>query len=318
MNRKKVSVVVPSYNEENNIVPLYQEIRKNIPESYDAEFIFVDDGSSDCTLDEIKKLKADDPQVFYISFSRNFGHQNALKAGIDHAFGDCVISLDADLQHPPSLIPQLLQTWEQGYDVVYTIRDDKKSGSWFKRVTSSLFYRLINTLSSTRIEPGAADFRLISNQVARQLSKITENYLFIRGLISWMGFRQKSIIYQPSQRHSGKTKYSFSKMLKFAMAGITSFSVKPLRISLIAGAFIALSAIGYGCYAIYVTLFTTLSLPGWGSLIASILFIGGIQLIVLGVIGEYLGKLFLENKKRPNYIVRETNLESDESMPVLR
>lgn len=309
MDRKKISVVVPSYNEELNVGVLYAEVKAQIPAQYDTEFIFVDDGSTDGTLATLKKLKAENPDVFFISFSRNFGHQNALKAGIDHATGDCVISMDADLQHPPQLIPQLISAWEEGYDVVYTVRNDKGNGAFFKNFTSRLFYRMANMLSTTRIEPGAADFRLITRQVANELSRITENYLFIRGLIAWMGFKQKSIEYKPGQRHSGKTKYSFSKMLRFAVAGITSFSVKPLRISLVVGFVIALVAMGYGCYAIYAALFTELALPGWGSLIASVLFIGGIQLMVLGVIGEYLGKMFLENKRRPNYIIKETNLE---------
>ncbi|PKP04974.1 MAG: glycosyltransferase [Bacteroidetes bacterium HGW-Bacteroidetes-6] len=309
MVRKKVSIVVPAFNEELNVTVLYAEVKKNIPEQYDTEFIFVDDGSKDGTLIALKELKEKNPEVFFISFSRNFGHQNALKAGIDHATGDCVISMDADLQHPPAMLPQLLEAWEDGYDVVYTVRNDKGNGTFFKNLTSRMFYRMVNMLSTTRIEPGAADFRLISKQVAQELSRITENYLFIRGLIAWMGFLQKSISYKPGKRHSGKTKYSFSKMVRFAAIGITSFSVKPLRISLIAGFIIALTAMGYGFYAIYAALFTTLALPGWGSLIASVLFIGGIQLMVLGVIGEYLGKMFLESKRRPNYIIKETNLE---------
>jgi len=309
MSGKKISVVVPCFNEELNIPMLYNEVKSQVPSQYTVEFIFVDDGSSDSTLSVLKKLKAENANVFFISFSRNFGHQNALKAGIDHASGDCVISMDADLQHPPHLIPQLIEAWEQGYDVVYTVRNDSGDESFFKKMTSRMFYSIINSLSTTRIEPGAADFRLISRQVATELSKITENYLFIRGLISWMGFHQKSIAYTAEKRRSGQTKYTFRKMLHFAGAGITSFSVKPLRISLVAGAVIALAAMLYGCYAIYISLFTHLALPGWGSLIASVLFIGGIQLMVLGVIGEYLGKLFLENKRRPNYIIKESALE---------
>ncbi len=311
MVRKKVSVVVPCFNEELNIEVLYLGVKEHLPEQYDAKFIFVDDGSTDGTLAQLKKLKKNRDDVFFISFSRNFGHQNALKAGIDYSTGDCVISMDADLQHPPKMIPLLLEAWEDGYDVVYTVRNDKGNGAFFKNLSSKMFYRLVNMLSTTRIEPGAADFRLISKQVAQQLSKITENYLFIRGLIAWMGFSQKSIEYEPGKRFSGKTKYSFRKMLRFAAAGITSFSVKPLRISLIAGFVIALAAMSYGFYAIYAALFTKLALPGWGSLIASVLFIGGIQLMVIGVIGEYLGKMFIESKRRPNYIVKETNIEHD-------
>lgn len=311
MVRKKVSIIIPCFNEELNIKVVYSEVKANLPVQYDAEFIFIDDGSTDNTLSTLKNLKESQSDVFFISFTRNFGHQNALKAGIDFSSGDCVISMDADMQHPPKMIPMLLEAWEDGYDVVYTVRNNRDSSAFLKNLTSKIFYWLINILSTTPIEQGAADFRLISRRVAFQLSKITENYIFIRGLVSWMGFPQKCLEYKPGKRHSGKSKYSFGKMLRFAAAGITSFSVKPLRISLIAGFIIALAAMGYGFYAIYAALFTKLALPGWGSLIASVLFIGGIQLMVLGVIGEYLGKMFLESKRRPNYIIKETNLEHE-------
>lgn len=307
---KLVSIIIPCFNEEGNIIELYNKVENNIPEKYKFEILFIDDGSTDQSLYLIKKLAANDNRVRFISFSRNFGHQNALKAGIDNASGDCSISLDADLQHPPTLIPRLLEEWESGYDVVFTIRNDTSSKNSLKKFSSNFFYRLMQSISNTKVPKGAADFRLLDKKVAIELSKFTENYLFIRGIIAWMGYRQKSIEYVAEKRFSGKTKYPFRKMIKFAIAGITSFSIKPLKISLVIGFIIAILSFLYGIFAIYATLFTNYTLSGWGSLIASILFIGGIQLMVLGVIGEYLGKLFIENKKRPNYIIRDSNLSN--------
>ena len=308
-DKKQISIIIPCYNEEGNVKELYQQICQNIPAKYNFEILFVDDGSTDQSLNIIKKLSKEDFRVRFISFSRNFGHQNALKAGIDNAKGDCSISLDADLQHPPLLIPNLLEEWEAGNDVVYTIRIDTDDAGRLKKFGSSMFYRIMESISNTQVPEGAADFRLLDKRVALELSKFTENYLFIRGIIAWMGFQQKSIEYIAEKRYSGSTKYPFRKMLRFAIAGITSFSIKPLKISLVIGFIIAILSFLYGIFAVYATLFTNYTLSGWGSLIASVLFIGGIQLIVLGVMGEYLGKLFIENKKRPNYIIKDSNLE---------
>ncbi|MDY0216576.1 MAG: glycosyltransferase family 2 protein [Bacteroidales bacterium] len=307
---KMISIIIPCFNEEGNIIELYNRVCEFVPTKYQFEFIFVDDGSSDQSLQIIKKLNLEDSRVRFISFSRNFGHQNALKAGIDNATGDCSISLDADLQHPPSLIPRLLEEWEAGFDVVYTIRVETSNASMFKKATSNLFYRLMKSISHTQVVQGAADFRLLDKKVMRELSKFTENYLFIRGIIAWMGYRQKSLEYKAEERFSGKTKYPFRKMFKFAIVGVTSFSIKPLKISLVIGFIIAILSFLYGVFAVYATLFTNYTLSGWGSLVASVLFIGGIQLVLLGVMGEYLGKLFIENKKRPNYIIRDSNISN--------
>lgn len=304
MMKPFVSVVIPCYNEEGNIAMIVSKIEKALAD-YKYEIIFVDDGSTDNTLGILKSQHTENPKVEYIALSRNFGHQNALKAGLDNAKGDVIISLDADLQHPPEVMNKLISKWEDGYEVVYTIRKDHKRIGFFKKITSRLFYKIINLMSNTRIHEGAADFRLLDKKVVRELQKLTENYLFIRGLISWIGFKQTSVEYVAKERHSGATKYSLLKMFRFALAGITSFSIKPLRLSLYLGVFIALVSFLYGIYAVIVTLFTDQTLAGWGSLIASVLFVGGIQLMMLGVIGEYLGKLFMENKKRPNYIIRE-------------
>lgn len=308
MDTPFVSIVIPCFNEEKNIQVVKNEIIKVIDRFDSYEIIFVDDGSIDKTLETLQAISKSNQKIKYLSFSRNFGHQNALKAGLDHAEGDFTITLDADLQHPPQLINKLIEKWEQGYEVVYTIRNDDFRRNPFKSLTSRIFYSLINFLSSTKIHYGAADFRLLDRKVVDELKKTSENYLFIRGLVSWMGFKQYSIKYTPGKRYSGDTKYSLLKMLRFAIAGITSFSIKPLRLSLFIGLIIAILSFLYGIFAVCVSLFTDKALPGWGSIIASVLFVGGIQLAMLGIIGEYLGKLFIENKRRPNYIIREKKL----------
>jgi len=303
-----ISVVIPCLNESGNIRKIYGGIREALA-SRRYELIFVDDGSTDDTLDLLKSLAGEDPGVRYISFSRNFGHQNALKAGLDVASGDCVISLDADGQHPPFIIPQMIAKWQEGYDIVYTSRNDKENISTFNRVTSKIFYKILNIFSEIRIDPGSADFRLLDRKVVDVLKEMPEHDPFLRGIIKWVGFRQTVISFVPEKRFAGKTGYSLSRKIRFAASGITSFSTKPLKVSIYTGFIFAFSAFLYGLYAIYETLFTDNTITGWTSLIVSILFIGGIQLIMIGILGEYLGKLFVENKRRPNYIVRETNID---------
>ena len=303
-----VSIIIPCYNEEGSITALYEELVKFLNGSY--EIIFIDDGSSDNTLNTLISLAKKNDSVKYISFSRNFGHQNAIKAGIDRATGDCIISLDADLQHPPSLIPEMLNLWSQGYEIVNTIRNDGKNIGFFKKLTSKLFYAIINKLSDVEIKPGSADFRLIDRRVADEFKKLKENHLFFRGLIPWIGFHQIDISYVPNERFAGKTKYSLKKMIKFAATGITSFSTKPLKIAIVIGFIISLFALLYAAYALIIFFFTDRALSGWTSLIISILFIGGLQISLIGIIGEYLGKLFMEHKQRPLYIVRKTNITS--------
>lgn len=301
-----VSVVIPCFNENSNILTLYQSL-SSVLSPYSYDLLFVDDGSTDTSLEVIESIAASDTKVRYISLSRNFGHQHALKAGLDHAAGDCVISLDADMQHPPELIPKLIDKWQEGFEVVNTIRGEQKSLSTSKKISSGLFYHFVNKLSSVEIKPGVADFRLLDRKVVDALAQFNENYLFLRGLIPWLGFKQTSVHFEPADRLSGKTKYSFTRMLRFALDGITSFSSRPLYLSIALGTVIAGLAFIYGIYALYMYLFTDATMPGWTSTTASILFIGGIQLIMLGIIGMYLGKLFIENKRRPNYIIRQKN-----------
>ncbi len=305
---KKVSIVIPCFNEEKVLEQFFLELSKQLPTSCTFEIIFINDGSQDNTLHIIKKLVSENSSINYISFSRNFGHQNALKAGYDYATGDCAISMDADLQHPPSLIISLIEKWNEGFDIVNTIRKDHDSISLRKKLGSKLFYQLINRLSDVEIGKGMADFRLLDRKVLDQLKHFTENFIFFRGIVPWLGFKQANIPYQAAERLAGETKYTFKKMLHFASAGVTSFSVRPLRYSIYLGLFFATLAFLYVIFAIFAFLFTDQTITGWTSLIVSIMFFGGINLIMLGIIGEYLGKLFIENKRRPNYLIDETNL----------
>jgi dolichol-phosphate mannosyltransferase len=310
MNKPEISIVIPTYCEEGNIVELYEQLQRELTKSeiHSFEIIYVNDGSIDNSLEKIKELAIRDERVKYIHFSRNFGHQNALRAGLDFAKGGAVISMDADLQHPPELIPTLIAFWRAGNKVVYTKRKDKNDLSFFKKLTSKMFYKLVNYLSETKLEEGTADFRLLDRSVVEALKNFNENNLFYRGIIPGLGFRQHGIDYIPNERFSGNTKYTFSKMVRFALTGITSSSAKPLYFSIYLGAFLALCSFFYALYAIYVSIFTTEAVAGWTSTIASILFIGGIQLMMLGIVGIYLGKLFSESKKRPNYIIEESNI----------
>lgn len=298
----KISIIVPIFNEEQNIRELYEALCSHVEFS---ELIFVDDGSTDQSISKIKELRNQDERVRFLSFSRNFGHQNALKAGLDHCTGNCAITMDGDLQHPPSLIPNMISEWKNASDIVISIRKDSKKQVWYKRATSFLFYKLNNLLSDTQISPGSADFRLLDRKVIDVIAQMTETPIFFRGMVSWLGFSQSTITYTPDERKHGSTKYSGRKMLSFSLEGITSFSIRPLRLASYTGFFIAFLSLIYGIYAIYVKLFTSEAVDGWASLLAMIAFMGGMQMIMIGIIGEYLGKLFLSSKGRPPYVIKE-------------
>lgn len=305
---QKLSIVIPAHNEEGNIHTIYTAINDALKDTgYTYELIFVDDGSTDHTLAVIRELATTYSNIFYIEFSRNFGHQSALKAGIDHADGDCVVSLDCDMQHPPKLIPEMLRKWEEGYDVVYTRRKSDKKLPYFKRKTSHWFYLLTNKISGVQLEEGTADFRLMDAKVARVFSSFTENDLFIRGIVKWMGFRQYAIDYSPGERFSGETKYTFKKMLSLAIKGITSFSVSPLYVAMYIGFIMSALSLLYLPYVLWAYL-TGHSATGWSSLLLTIVFFGGVQMILIGILGIYIGKLFMQSKNRPTYIIRNTNL----------
>jgi dolichol-phosphate mannosyltransferase len=304
-----ISIVLPCMNESENIEIIYNRIRECLPVEYMYEIIFVDDGSKDETLAAVKKLRSSDKNVHFISFARNFGHMAALKAGLDYAKGDCVITMDADLQHPPELIPEFIAKWNAGYKIVNTRRAMDPSLSFVKRKCSSFFYRLINSISDIKLENGAADFRLLDRVVVEVIRKAKENGLFLRGYINWVGFKTVWIDYQPSKREFGETKYSLAKMFKFAVLGLTAFSTSPLRLALFLGGVVSLFAFFYMAYALSIHFFSDAVLPGWTSVLVSVLFLGGIQLLVLGLMGEYLGRVFMQVKFRPDYIVAESSGE---------
>lgn len=308
--RKSIAIVIPSYNEATNIDVLVNALNETVSNlNYDFKFLFVDDGSSDDTIAILREKSKLQSNIFYVELSRNFGHQNALKAGIDLVKNDAdaIISMDGDMQHPPKIIPKLIQKWEEGYEVVYTIREEDKKLSYFKNKSSNMFYGLMNKLSDIKFEPGTADFRLIDKKVAQVFSDFNENELFIRGIINWVGFKQFAINYEPNERFSGKSKYTFGKMMRFAIQGITSFSTKPLSMAIILG--ISLSVLAFIFYMGYViySIYYGHVISGWASVITTVVFFGGLNLVVLGIIGVYIGKLFMQSKGRPNYLISNTN-----------
>jgi glycosyltransferase involved in cell wall biosynthesis len=301
-----LSVVIPTMNEEGNVALIAQKIRSVVSEP--VEIIFVDDGSSDKTLENIKKIASKDKNVRYVSLSRNFGHQSALRAGLASAKGEAVISMDADMQHPPELIPKLIEKWREGYDIVYTVRENVGSVPRLRKLANKWFYQGMNYLADFKLEEGAADFRLLDRKVVEIINRLPETQLFMRGFVSWCGFKQYSIKYVPAERFSGVSKYPLKKLMSFAINGITQFSVKPLRIATTLGLLSALSGTIYGLYAIANYFLFRSTTSGWTSVILTVLIMGGIQLCILGIIGEYLGKLFMQSKGRPDYIIREDNI----------
>lgn len=308
MKPKKISVILCSYNEASNLPTVIDAVHESIRGlNYDYEILVVNDGSTDNSMEVIDNLCETDDKLFYIEFSRNFGHQNALKAGIDHATGHCIISMDADMQHPPKMLPDFIEKWEEGYDIVYTRRKDDDSLPAFKRKTSSWFYGLINFLSDIELEKGTADFRLMDRRAADILVGIKGSDLFIRGLVKWIGFRQYAIDYMPDERLSGTTKYTMKKMMNMAVQGILSFSTKPLHIALYAGFIIAALSLLCMPYA-FISFFMDHTSTGWASLISIVGFLGGFQLFILGIIGLYIGRIFNQAKGYPPYIIRNTNL----------
>lgn len=295
-----ISIVIPVHNESENILPLYQELvdtRVAI-----AEIIFVDDGSKDNSLEQIGKLAKADPRVKAISFSRNFGHQAALIAGMHAAAGELILIMDGDLQHPPSMIPALLAKHREGYDLVSARRVDTEKEGSLKKWSSTLYYRLLNFIAETHIEEQVADFRLFSRKVLESVLQFEEREPFVRGIFSWIGFRTAVIPFQAPPRQHGKTKYSWTRMMSLGIRGAVSFSFKPLRISLMLGTIVSIVAFAFGIFSI-AAYFRGETVPGWTSIITAVMFIGGVQLIVLGLIGEYLATLFREVKKRPLFII---------------
>ena len=307
-----ISVILPCFNEENNIQEIYSRLVRVLETTEDGyELIFVDDGSTDNSLVRLTTLCRIDPRVKVLELSRNFGHQSAICAGLDYARGDAVIMMDSDLQHPPELIPALIEKWKQGFEIVYTIRNDPPGTSLVKKKTSKMFYQLINLLARTRIPENSADFRLMDKKVVQQFLTLKEKTKFFRGLITWVGFKQYPLHYTASPRYRGKSKYTLWKMTKFAFDGITSLSSFPLHISTILGTMVSLFSFVYAVYALYIRLVTHQALPGWTSVLVAVLFLGGVQLLSLGVMGEYLNRIYSETKARPTYILRNIYRDRD-------
>ncbi|MGC8750495.1 glycosyltransferase family 2 protein [Hydrotalea sp.] len=305
-----ISVVIPVFNEEWNIPIISNSIASifnAIP--YDYEILFVNDGSSDNSLQALKTVTSENNHIKYISFSRNFGKDNALLAGFDFAKGDAVITMDADMQHPPELIPKLIDLWQQGNAVVYTYREDKNEHTAkINQLSSTFFYRLINHLSDVELEDGIADYRLLDKKVVAILNNLHEDRPFFRGLVKWVGFQQIGIPYKPNARATGETKYNHKSLVRLALQGLTSFSVKPLNIAIYLGFSFSALSVCYLPYVLYSLLYGK-AISGWASTIVTIVFFGGLQLMILGIMGIYLGKLFMQNKQRPKYIIDETNIQ---------
>ena len=304
-----IVVLIPLYNEEKNAIAISQTISKVFEMVVNAKYkiLFVDDGSKDGTLDVIKQLAAADERIAYISFSKNFGKEAALLAGFQHipAAVDAVITIDADMQHPPSLIPTLIQHWQQGNDVVYTYREKSNEHvSYFAKTSSNTFYWVMSKLADVELENGIADFKLVDKKVLAVIKEMKEDAPFFRGLFKWVGFKQLGIPYKVEARLNGETKYPTKALIKIALHNITSFSTKPLTMAIYVGFFTSFISILYLPYVLY-SLYAGKAISGWASVIATIAFFGGVQLMVLGIIGLYLGKIFMQTKHRPRYIVNE-------------
>lgn len=303
----QITLLLPAYNEGDNIDHLYEELRKataNLP--YYMEFLFIDDGSTDHTLEKIKQLAYFSDQVSYLSFSRNFGKEAAIYAGLQHAKGDAVIIMDTDLQHPPSLIGEFIEGYKQGYHQVIAKRD-RKGESALHRLMTSTFYRLMNSVSEVELKDGEGDFRLLSRKAVDALLQLSEGNRFSKGLYAWIGLSQKTITYENVQRENGDSKWSFASLVSYAIDGILSFNTKPLRLCFYLGSLSLILGFSYILYIFISILLNGIHVPGYFTIISSILFLGGVQLFAIGVIGEYIGRIYNETKKRPHYIINESN-----------
>ena len=307
LDTKKISVIIPVFNEEGSISELLNRLQTVLKQQkISSEIILVDDGSTDGTLPILQEFANRKNEIKLIVFSRNFGNQAAASAGLNYSTGDCAVIMDADLQDPPELLPDLIAKWQDGFEVVFAQRIARKGESLFKRTTASIFYRLLQKLTQVDIPPDTGDFRLIDRKVITALNEMPEKNRFMRGMISWTGFRQTGITYVREERFAGETKFPFFKMLKFALTGITSFSFVPLQLASYFGFIVSAGAFISGLYVLYLKFFTDKTIHGWTSLMIALLFLGGIQLITLGIIGEYIGRMSEEVKQRPEYLIRET------------
>jgi glycosyltransferase involved in cell wall biosynthesis len=310
-----ISVVTPFFNEEESVTIFHSKLAEVVDEipGVSFEFVFVNDGSSDTTLAKLIELAQRDPRIRIIDLSRNFGKEAALTAGLDEALGDAVIPIDADLQDPPELISQLISRWRQGFEVVTARRIDRYAESFLKRKTAGLFYRFHNRISDTVIPADVGDFRIMDRAVVAALKTLPESRRFMKGLFAWVGFKTTTIDYSRAARVAGSSRFSGWRLWNFALEGITSFSTIPLRMWSYIGGTIALFAFCYAMYIVFRTVLLGADVPGYASLLTAVLFLGGIQLVGIGVIGEYIGRIYVESKRRPTYIVRQRIQKSAEA-----
>lgn len=308
---KKVSILVPCYNEEASLPLLYPELKKLMDSqiNYEWEVLFVNDGSRDNTLAIIKELRNQDKRICYVDLSRNFGKENAMLAGFDYATGDCMVIMDADLQDPPSLIPEMLRYWEEGYDDVYAKRNNRGKESWLRKQFSLLFYAILQKSTRFEVLKNVGDFRLLDRCCIEALKKLRETERYTKGMFCWIGFKKKEIIFNRGDRAAGKSNWNFFSLFNLAIEGITSFTTTPLRFSTVLGFIISLFAFILMIFYLVKTIIWGDVIQGFPTLITVILFLGGIQLFSIGILGEYLGRIFNESKNRPVYLVREYNEE---------
>lgn len=306
-----LSVVIPGLNEAENLPFLHHELVRTLGgKSWQLEILFIDDGSTDKTLEICQKLHREDPQFHYLSLSRNFGHQRALTAGLDHVAGDAVVVMDADLQDPPEVVYRMIELWERGVDVAYGRRNTRQGETWFKIFTAKMFYRLMNQLCGIKIPEDVGDFRLMDMRVVKELRRLREEGRFMRGLVTWVGFRQEAVLYDRLPRLKGASKYPFLRMLRFATDGISSFSALPLRFAMLAGVLVSLASFALAAVYIVRKLLYNDYIHGWASIMVAIFGIGGLQLFCIGIVGEYLARVYENGKGRPLYLVREIGTTS--------
>lgn len=306
---KTISILIPCYNEEKSLPLLYPELRKlmdSMP-NYSWELMFVNDGSKDDTLNVLKQLRDLDSRVNYVDLSRNFGKEIAMLAGFDYVTGDCMVIIDADLQHPPTLIPEMVQLWEKGYDDVYAKRKSRGKESWLRKKLSLQFYKILQSSSRFDVLQNVGDFRLLDRSCINALKQIREKERYTKGMYCWIGFKKKEIEFEQGDRIAGVSSWNYRQLFSLAIDGITSFTNAPLRISTVVGFLVSLGAFIYMFYVFFKALFFGEAVQGYPTIVILILFLGGIQLLSIGVIGEYLGRIYNETKNRPNYIVREFN-----------
>jgi dolichol-phosphate mannosyltransferase len=303
-----VSVIAPVHDEEDVLVEFHRRVVAALEGAGERfELVLVDDGSTDATPALLRELAASDPRVRVVELSRNFGHQLALTAGIDHARGDAVVAIDADLQDPPEVIPAMLERWREGYQVVYGVRTARAGERGGKRLTAHWFYRVVNRLSDVELPPDSGDFRLLDRRVVEVLKGMREDSRYLRGMVAWVGFKQVALPYARDARHAGETKFTWGRMARFALDGITSFSERPLRVAMGLGALVTSTAFLYTAWVVVTSILDpSRSIRGFTSLLAAVLFLGGVQLLGIGVLGMYVGRIFRATKGRPLYVVAET------------